>query len=90
MNDTDNALMRFPNPYNLPMIFVVPAPERAVREPHSMRMLPDSGAWVPRNAFWLTRLLRFKDVLEIPPPSKPAATRQKSAPAALSKQESSS
>ncbi|MBG6243015.1 MAG: DUF2635 domain-containing protein [Candidatus Symbiopectobacterium sp. Dall1.0] len=70
-------------------MFVVPAPERAVREPNSMRMLPDSGAWVPRNAFWLRRL-RFKDVLEIPPPSKPAATRQTSAPAALSKQESSS
>ncbi|OZI15563.1 DUF2635 domain-containing protein [Sodalis-like symbiont of Philaenus spumarius] len=70
-------------------MFVVPAPERAVREPNSMQMLPDTGAWVPRNGFWLRRL-RFKDVLDITPPAKTAATRQKSPPAALSKKESPS
>lgn len=43
MNDTNNALMRFPNPHDLPMIFVVPASDRAVREPNSLRMLPDTG-----------------------------------------------
>ncbi|CRL43989.1 hypothetical protein SGGMMB4_00796 [Sodalis glossinidius str. 'morsitans'] len=71
MNDTDNTAMRFPNPFDLPMLFVVPAPERAVREPYSMQMLPDAGAWVQRNGFWLRRL-RFKDVLDITPPAKPA------------------
>lgn len=89
MNDTDNALMRFPNSHDLLMIFVVPSPKRAVCEPNSMRVLSDSGSWVPRNAFWLRRL-RFKDMLEILPPSKLAAIWQKSPPAALSKQESPS
>ncbi|MGX8942165.1 DUF2635 domain-containing protein [Symbiopectobacterium sp. Eva_TO] len=78
--------MRFPNPFDLPMIFVVPAPERAVREPNSLRMLPDDGAWVPRNGFWLRRL-RFNDVLETSAPRKIAGSRQKSPPTAVNKKE---
>jgi hypothetical protein len=42
-----------------------------VRIPHTLKLLPDEGAEVPLNGFWLQRL-RQGDVVEAtPPPAAP-------------------
>ncbi|HVB67977.1 MAG TPA: DUF2635 domain-containing protein [Acetobacteraceae bacterium] len=56
-------------------MFVKPAPGRRVRDPVTRRPLPDGGAEVVRNRFWIRRL-RDQDVME----AEPAAQSEKTAP----------
>jgi hypothetical protein len=54
-------------------MFVKPAPGLKVRLPENpSAFLPDDGAEVERNAFWLRRL-RDEDVVHAAPASKPTA-----------------
>ena len=51
-------------------IFVYPAPDREVRDPRSKGILPESGAWVPYDGYWLRRL-QDGDVSREKPEKKP-------------------
>ncbi|MBV4411329.1 DUF2635 domain-containing protein [Enterobacteriaceae bacterium YMB-R22] len=37
------------------LFFIKPAPERSVRDPRTMKLLPKAGASKPQNAYWLRR-----------------------------------
>lgn len=50
-------------------MFVVPVSGMKVKDPASHQALPDGGAFVPRNQFWLRRL-SDGDVTEGKPPSE--------------------
>lgn len=52
------------NPMSDDVIFVRPMPGCVVRDPDSMELLPEDGAWVPRNVFWIRRLY-FGDVTDL-------------------------
>lgn len=51
-------------------IFVYPAPGVEVRNPRSKELLPESGAWVPYDGYWLRRL-KDGDVSREEPDKKP-------------------
>ena len=40
----------------MPKIFIRPAPGRMVRDPRTMKPLPESGKSVERTPFWIRRL----------------------------------
>lgn len=68
-------------------IFVKPNPDKAkadakrrpgksvtvVRDPRNGKPLPQDGAWVDNNSYWLRRL-RDQDVVKTDPPKKAKAT----------------
>lgn len=64
------------------VIFVRPMSGCMVRDPDSMELLPESGAWVPRNVYWIRRL-HFGDVTDAAEISD--ETLQEPAPSAESK-----
>ena len=51
----------------------VPGSLLRVRIPHTFALLPDEGADVPENGFWLT-LLRDGDVVLVEPPTPSTET----------------
>lgn len=53
-------------------INVYPAPGVLVRDPVTAGHLPEQGAVVPRNTYWLRRLAEG-DVLQAPPAAKKKA-----------------
>ena len=53
-------------------MFVRPVPGCAVRDPFTRVLLPEAGADVPPNDFWLRRVLQG-DVLPVPEPAASAA-----------------
>jgi hypothetical protein len=60
-------------------VYVVPARHDApVLDPITHRPLESSGAWKPRNSFWLRRI-RFGEVVESVPPAAEKAPKQKPA-----------
>lgn len=61
---------------------VKPAPDREVRDPLTMQLLPADGREVPDNQFWRRRL-RDGDVIPAPAPTPPA---RRAAPAAEKKE----
>lgn len=57
-------------------MFMKPAEGRKVRDPISLRHLPDEGAYVPEDTFWLRRK-QDGDVVDAIPPAdeKPKAAK---------------
>lgn len=53
-------------------MYVKPAPERLVRDPVTLRPLPDEGAEVRATDLFWERALRDEDVVEAPAPAAPA------------------
>ena len=51
-------------------IYIYPAPDKEVRDPRSKELLPETGAWVPYDGYWLRRL-RDGDVVYQKPEKKP-------------------
>lgn len=68
-------------------VTVRPAPGARVRMPgRAYDLLPEEGAKVPRDAFWLRRLADG-DVVEVPPPAASAPKTSASAPASKTAKE---
>ena len=44
-------------------IYIFPVDGREVRDPRTKKLIPESGAWVPRDGYWLKRM-RDGDVSE--------------------------
>jgi Protein of unknown function (DUF2635) len=64
-------------------LYVKPAEGRTLRDSdRDFEVVPPEGKYVPRNAYWLTRL-RHEDAVEAPPPRKPKPEK----PSALPKKE---
>ena len=57
-------------------MMIKPAAGKAIRDPHTLKVLAESGEQKPRNAFWLRRLA-MGDVVEIKT-AKKTASRSKS------------
>jgi hypothetical protein len=71
-------------------MFVKPGPNRAlpgtllrVRIPHTLALLPDTGAEVPENGFWIQRLNQGDVVLADAPAAEAAAPAAEAAAPAL-------
>ena len=56
-------------------MFVRPAEGRKVRRPRTLTLLPESGAEVPADSFWLRRLAHG-DVVEVDPPAEATAAHE--------------
>lgn len=67
-------------------MFVKPAPGLKVRLPENPRaFLPDDGAEVPRDSYWVRRL-RDGDVLAAEAPAEPVTVNRPAAKAATKKE----
>lgn len=54
---------------------LVPGPGRRVRDPISLRVLPDAGDYKPLTTYWLRRL-QDGDVLDATPATQPSAAQE--------------
>lgn len=57
------------------VFFIQPAPNRAVRDPRTMKLLPKAGAIKPRNTYWLRRVAAGDVVVPSTPQTKKAKAK---------------
>jgi len=57
-------------------MFLIPAPGRLVRDPHTKQPLPEDGRDVVATSFWLRRLAAGDVLLATPPTPAPKKAKE--------------